>query len=68
MTYKEWAGEYLKSAGILKEKIAALRKLVGKVPASEAAELDFRIRTMYMMYLDCKSTAELLMKRKEKPA
>ena len=63
MTYKEWAEEYLESAGILKERIDGLRAMVGNVPASEAAMLDFRIRTMYLMYLDCKHTGELLMKR-----
>ncbi len=64
MTYQEWAEEYMESARILKERIDKLKKQSGNTPISELRELNFRINTMYMMYLDCTKTAELLMKRR----
>lgn len=64
MTYQEWAKEYLESAEILKEQIRARKQERSTAPPGEIKELDFRIRTMYMMYLDCMKTADLLAKRK----
>lgn len=64
MTYQEWAEEYWESAALLKERIEALKQQKKRAPFSKLNELDFRIQTMYMMYLDCKSTANELAKRK----
>lgn len=64
MTYQEWAEEYRESAAILRERVAALREQQKTAAPSELKELDFRIQTMYMMYLDCMRTANILGKRK----
>lgn len=64
MTYQEWAEEYRESASLLKKRIDRLKKQLGSAPVSELQELNFRIHTMYMMYLECTKTADLLMKRK----
>ena len=64
MTYKEWAKEYSESAGIIKEKLEALKTELKTASPEELKDLEFRISVLYGMYLDCTKTAELLEKRK----
>lgn len=64
MTYQEWAEEYRESAEILKQRIEARKQERQHAHPGAIKELDFRIRTMYLMYLDCMRTANLLEKRK----
>ena len=64
MTYSQWADEYKQSADMLKEKIAVLKAQLLTAPVEQIRELNFRISTMYGMYLDCMDTAKNLRKRK----
>ena len=64
MTYSQWADEYKQSADMLKEKIAVLKAQLLTAPVEQLRELNFRISTMYGMYLDCMDTAKNLRKRK----
>ncbi len=64
MTYKEWAEEYFESAGRIKEKITELKIALLTVPAEQLQDINFRISSLYQMYLDCMHTAENLVKRK----
>ena len=64
MTYKEWASEYTRNAEVLKKQIEQLKRELIKAPISELKELNFRISTMYKMYLECMHTADILTKRK----
>ena len=64
MTYSQWADEYKQSADMLKEKITVLKAQLLTAPVEQLRELNFRISTMYGMYLDCMDTAKNLRKRK----
>ncbi len=64
MTYLEWADQYKQSADILKERIAVLKGQLLTAPVEQLRELNFRISTMYSMYLDCMDTSKKLRKRK----
>ena len=64
MTYLQWADEYKHSADMLKEKIAVLKVQLVTAPEEQLRELNFRISTMYGMYLDCMNTAKILRTRK----
>lgn len=60
MTYKEWSEEYLKSAEIIREKIAGLKEELKTAPLSKIVTINSRISILYRMYLDCYSTANIL--------
>ena len=64
MTYSQWADEYKQSADILKEKIRVLKGQLLTAPAEQLRELNFRISTMYGMYLNCMDIYKDLRKRK----
>ena len=64
MTYSQWADEYKQSADMIKEKISGLKNQLTTAPADELRELNFRIATLYRMYLDCMDTAKTLRVRK----
>lgn len=64
MTYKEWSEEYLKTAAIIKEKIASLKEESKTAPLSMVKSINSRISLLYGMYLDCNSTANILAARK----
>ena len=64
MTYSQWSDEYKQSADMLKERIAVLKEQLLTAPAEQLRELNFRISTMYSMYLDCMDTAKILRIRK----
>lgn len=64
MTYLQWAEEYIDSANLLKEKIRVLKEQLPTAPIKELREMNFRISTMYQMYLDCMKTADILKRKK----
>ncbi len=64
MTYKEWAEEYFESAVTIKGKIKELKNSLLTAPTEQLKDINFRISSLYHMYLDCMHIAEDLTKRK----
>ena len=64
MTYKEWADDYKKSADMIKERIAVLKNQLITASVDELRELNYRISSLYQMYLDCMDIADTLIVRK----
>ncbi len=64
MTYQQWGNEYKTTADIIKERIANLKKQLITASVDELRELNYRISSLYQMYLDCMDIADTLIVRK----
>ena len=64
MTYQQWGNEYKTTADIIKERIANLKKQLITASVDELRELNYRISSLYQMYLDCMDSADTLIVRK----
>lgn len=65
MYFKNWAKEYDNSAGIILEKINKLKEELNSPTKTGKAELERRLKILYSMYLDCRTTSYILCAHEE---
>jgi hypothetical protein len=63
MNYKSLAEEYIKEAKELNSHIAEIKKQYYFTTSMADKDLDFRVKTLYSMYLELKHIGEYLMCR-----
>ena len=61
MSYREWAGNYRRSAYYLKEQIDSVEAKLKNASCGEAYSLKERLNVLYGMYLDCLATERILL-------